>query len=94
MILLWFFVGLALGCVYVWLQWLQVKNITPDAVAARRNFSLLYALRLTLFTVVTAIALHSGVVFGLVMFAGFWTSRSLFLILIGSGRVRLSVRRN
>jgi hypothetical protein len=94
MSILWFFIGLALGLVYMWLQWIQVKNINPCKSTIRASFMFGYAGRLALFVVIASFALRENLLFGLVMFAGFWIARSLALVFIGSGRIHWPVRRN
>lgn len=94
MSILWFIVGVALGFVFIGLQWLQVKNIDPCKNISRTGFLFGYILRLMLFVIVASFALLEKVLYGLVMFAGFWITRSLLLLFIGSGRIRWGVRRN
>jgi hypothetical protein len=94
MSILWFVIGLGLGIAYIWLQWLQVKNINPYKSKARPIFMVSYVARLVLFVIVESLALWTGLLSGLMLFAGFWMMRSLLLIYIGSGRIRWGVRRN
>ena len=90
----WLGIGIALGCVYLWLQWIQVKNISVGTGVSRVLFSLLFSFRLVLFVVVTGFALRQNFIYGLFLFAGFWIARSLLLVLIGSGHVNCYNRRN
>lgn len=94
MSILWFVIGLALGFVYMCLQWIQVQKINPSKSKIRAGFMFGYAGRLLLFVVIASFALRENVLYGLVMFAGFWLARSLVLVFIGSGRLHWRVRRN
>ena len=94
MYFVWFIIGVALACVYVWLQWLQIKRMNPSGPVSRKGLVLSLLLRLFLFIVVTSFALQESPVFGFVMFAGFWAARSMLLIMIGSGRIGWVVRRS
>jgi hypothetical protein len=94
MYFVWFMIGVALACVYMWLQWLQIKKINPGGTVSQKGLVLSLLLRLSLFIVVTGFALQKSPASGLIMFAGFWAARSMLLILIGSGRVSWFVRRS
>ena len=94
MYFVWFMIGVALACVYMWLQWMQIKRINPGGLVSQKGLVLSLLLRLFLFIGVLSFALKVCYVFGLVLFAGFWTARSVLLILIGSGRVSWFVRRS
>jgi hypothetical protein len=94
MYFVWFMIGAVLAFVYMWLQWMQIKNINPVSPVSQMGLVLSLLFRLTLFIVVTIFALQKSSVYGLIMFAGFWTVRSMLLILIGSGRASWFVRRS
>ena len=94
MYFVWFMIGVALACVYMWLQWMQIKRINPGGLVSQKGLVLSLLLRLFLFIGVISFALQERFVFGLVLFAGFWAARSVLIILIGSGRVSWFVRRS
>ncbi len=90
----WFMIGAALACVYMWLQWMQIRKIYPGGLVSRKRLVLSLLLRLFLFIFVTSFALHKSPIVGLVMFAGFWATRSVILMMVGSGRMGWAVRRS
>lgn len=94
MSIFWFVIGLAVACIFMWLQWLQIKNLSPGGSTSRMSISLLFILRLVFFAVVAGIAFRESLKFGIVLFAGFWTARSFLLFLIGTGRFSWGGRRH
>jgi len=94
MYFVWFIIGAALACVYVWLQWMQIRKINPGASVSLKRLVLSLLFRLFLFIFVTSFALQESPIFGLVMFAGFWATRSMIFLMVGSGRMGWVVRRS
>lgn len=87
--LLWFISGVVFGCVYIGLQWVQVEQLHPSRTKVQLGSGLLYILRMLLFTTITGLALQEGLVYGMEFFGGFWVTRSLMLIFICSGSLKM-----
>lgn len=84
MSIVWLLGGALIAVILLILQWAQVRRVSPGYTASRwRIFSSFFG-RMLLFAVAQSFALLHKPINGLIFFSGFWVTRSLALIILGS----------